>query len=114
MTEDELVEKLTARAYKLLAAKPRSERELRDRLCEKKWAEPSELQSAVDKVIIRLKELRYIDDKLFAYDFAHSRIAARPLGKARIARDLARKKINSQIAGEAMDLVYDETGEENL
>ncbi|HZS44198.1 MAG TPA: regulatory protein RecX [Blastocatellia bacterium] len=109
-----MIEKITALAYKLLGAKSRSEKELRDRLLEKRWDESAAMQAAVDKVIARLKELRYIDDRLYAYDYAHSRVAVRPLGKARVARDLARKKVSRQVADEAMNLVFDETSEENL
>src|SRR5437016_10402396 len=112
MTEDRLVSRITEYAYRLLAAKSRSESELRDRLIQKKWDEPEVMLDAVDQVISRLKELRYINDGLFAYDFVKSKVHARPLGKARVARDLARRKVSRETADEAINLVYDPETEE--
>ena len=114
MTEDRLVSRITEYAYRLLAAKPRSESELRDRLIQKKWDEPEVMLEAVDQVISRLKELRYINDGLFAYDFVKSKVQARPLGKARVARDLARRKVSRETADEAINLVFDPATEEGL
>jgi SOS response regulatory protein OraA/RecX len=88
--------------------------ELRDRLKQKKWAEPEEMLGAIDQIILRLKELRYINDELFAYDFAKSRVGGRPIGKARLSRDLARRKVPRQTADDAINLVYDEETEQGL
>lgn len=46
------------RAVKLLAAKPRSVRELRERLLEKLWTN----EEIVDAVIDKLKDYKYLDD----------------------------------------------------
>ncbi|MBP7475752.1 MAG: hypothetical protein KA810_10880, partial [Pyrinomonadaceae bacterium] len=48
-------ERTMNRAVKLLAAKPRSVRELRERLLEKLWTN----EEIVDRVIEKLKEYKY-------------------------------------------------------
>jgi regulatory protein len=101
-------EKTIARAFRLLAAKPRSRAELRTRLLER--AE----EDVVDRVITRLEELRYLDDEQFAASFAASRVAAKPVGRTRLRRDLQRRKVPNEVAEEAMNEVYGETGEEAL
>jgi len=95
-------------ALRLLAAKPRSRGELRERLGEKCD------DDAVAEVISRLEELGYVDDKKFAASFAATRIATRPLGRARLRRDLQRRKVSGEVAESAMNEVYGETNEETL
>ncbi len=103
-------EKTLARAFRLLAARPRSEAVLRERLLEKAWAETA----VVDRVINRLKELGYLNDEQFAASYAASKLTAKPLGRTRLRRDLHRKKISSQAAEQALDEVYAEHSEEEL
>ena len=103
-------EKTLARAFRLLAAKPRSEAVLRERLLEKAWAEAE----VVDRVINRLKELGYLNDEQFAASYATSKLTTKPLGRTRLRRDLHRKKVSSQAAEQALDEVYAERSEEEL
>ncbi len=98
------------RAVKLLAAKPRSIEELRERLLEKEWAD----EAAADYALAKLKEYGYLDDERFAFGFASSRVRQKPLGRQRLARDLQTKKVPKETAEEALDLVYRETPEEEL
>lgn len=99
-------EKTMARALKLLAAKPRSRAELRERLLER--AE----EPVVDRVIARLEELRYLNDEQFASSYAASRLAAKPLGRSRLRRDLRKRKVSDEVAEGALDEAYGESGEE--
>jgi len=98
------------RAVKLLAAKPRSVEELRERLLEKGWAD----EAAVEYALARLKEYGYLDDERFAVGFASYRIKQKPVGRQRLARDLQTKKISKETADAALELVYQETPEEEL
>lgn len=98
------------RAAKLLAAKPRSEAELRERLLEKEWTNAE----AVEAVIVKLREYGYLDDGRFAFGFASYRVRQKPVGRQRLARDLQMKKVPRETADEALDLVYAETPEEEL
>lgn len=98
------------RAVKLLAAKPRSIEELRERLLEKGWAD----EAAVEHALAKLKEYGYLDDERFAVGFASYRVKQKPVGRQRLARDLQTKKISKETADAALELVYQETPEEEL
>ena len=98
------------RAVKLLAAKPRSIEELRERLLEKGWAD----EEAVTYALAKLKEYGYLDDERFAFGFASYRVKQKPVGRQRLERDLRLKKVSRETAEEALDLVFAETPEEQL
>ena len=72
------------RAVKLLAAKPRSIGELRDRLLEKNWTNAA----IVDTVIAKLEEYKYLDDQQFASDLAVSKLRQKQQGKRRLLQYL--------------------------
>jgi regulatory protein len=98
------------RAVKLLAAKPRSVEELRARLLEKEWTD----EAAADYALSKLKEYGYLDDERFAFGFASYRVKQKPLGRQRLARDLKTRKVSKEAADAALELVYQETTEEEL
>jgi regulatory protein len=98
------------RAVKLLAAKPRSIAELRERLAEKESA----TGEAIDYAIKKLSEYGYLDDEQFALSFAQARVRQKPVGRQRLARDLKTKKIDKELAAETLDKVFEETPEDTL
>ncbi|MFN2454776.1 MAG: regulatory protein RecX [Pyrinomonadaceae bacterium] len=102
--------KTMKRAINLLAAKPRSVNEMRERLLEKEWTN----EETVEAVIAKLKEYGYVDDERFAYGFASSRVRQKPLGRGRLLRDLQMKKVDRETASEAIRQVFEETPEEDL
>ena len=103
-------ERTMQRAIKLLAAKPRSVAELRERLLEKQWTTPE----IVDGVLAKLREYGYLNDERFAFGFASYKVKQKPVGRRRLERDLSMKKVSKETASEALDLVYEETPEEDL
>jgi regulatory protein len=103
-------QKTFARALKILAARPRSEEQLRERLIDKPWADPE----IVEQCIERLKELGYINDQTFAQNYASHRVSAKPVGRARVARELATKKVPRQLIDTALETVFEEISEEEL
>ena len=103
-------ERTFQRAAKLLAAKPRSVEELRERLLEKQWTD----EATVEAVIAKLSEYGYLNDERFAFGYASYRVRQKPLGRQRLARDLQLKKVSKETAEEALDLVFEETPEEEL
>ena len=107
---DELRRKTFERAVKLLAAKPRSVAELRERLLQRRGT----TKSVVETVIARLREYGYLDDERYAFSYASSKVKQRPIGRRRLERDLKFKKIENNVAAEALELVYTETPEEQL
>jgi regulatory protein len=98
------------RAVKLLAAKPRSVAELRQRLLQSRTTDVS----TVELVIQRLREYGYLDDERFAFSYASLKIKQRPIGRRRLEQDLKFKKVDKQVADEALELVYTETSEDDL
>lgn len=103
-------ERTMQRAAKLLAAKPRSVAELRERLLEKQWTN----EEAVDAVIAKLSEYGYLNDERFAFGYASFQVRQKPVGRQRLRRALALKKVDQETADEAINLVYEETPEEAL
>lgn len=103
-------EKTMQRAIKLLAAKPRSIADMRERLLEKEWTN----EAAVDGVIEKLREYGYLNDERFAFSFASYKVRQKPVGRVRLRRDLQMKKVDKETADEALKLVFEETPEEEL
>ncbi len=110
LTPEEIRARTFQRAVKLLAAKSRSIAELRERLQEGRRSTPA----AVDEVIDRLREYGYLDDERFAFGYASLKVRQRPIGRARLERDLMFKKVPPEVAGGALDLLFAETSESDL
>jgi regulatory protein len=106
----ELLRKTFERAVKLLAAKPRSVAELRERLLRAKNTDAE----IVDTVISRLREYGYLNDEHYAFCYASYKVKQKPVGRRRLERDLKLKKIENSVANEALEMVYAETPEEQL
>ena len=106
-------EEIRARAFqhavKLLAAKPRSIAELRERL-----AERCSSKAVVETVISRLREYGYLDDQRYALTYAASKVRQQAVGRRRLELSLTRKKVERAVAEEALNQVFAETSEEDL
>jgi len=109
-TPEQIRSRTFQRAAKLLAAKPRSIAELRERLLERAGV----TEDIVEEIIGRLKEYGYLDDERYALSYASLKVKQRPIGRRRLQQDLKNRKVTNQVAGEALDLVYAETPEEEL
>jgi regulatory protein len=109
LTPDQIRARAFQRAVKLLAAKPRSIAELRERL-----AERCSSKAVVETVIARLREYGYLDDQRYALGYASSKVRQQPIGRRRLELSLARKKVDRAVADEALDQVFGETPEEEL
>jgi len=103
-------ERTMNRAVKLLAAKPRSIAELRERLLEKSWTNAE----IVDPVIDKLKEYGYLDDEQFARDAAVSKLRQRPQGKRRLQQTMSRKKIDRETMDAAITEAFEQHPEGEL
>jgi regulatory protein len=103
-------ERTFQRAVKLLAAKPRSVEELRERLLEKQWTN----EAVVESVLAKLGEYGYLNDERFAFGYASYRVRQKPMGRQRLQRDLQLKKVDRETADEALRLVFEETPESDL
>ena len=101
LQSNELRRKTFERAVKLLAAKPRSVAELRERLLRSKGAD----EEIVNTVISRLREYGYLNDERFAFSYASYKVREKPVGRRRLERDLKFKKVESSVANEALEMV---------
>lgn len=99
-----------ATALRMLVARSRSENQLREKLLAKEWLDAS----LIDECIARLKELDYVNDKSFAYNFALSRLRSRSIGRGRLARELADKKVPREIIEQTLEAVFAEVTEDDL
>jgi regulatory protein len=109
LTPDEVRARAFQRAVKLLAAKPRSVAELRERLLERC---PS--KAIVETVIERLREYGYLDDERFAVGYASLKVKQQPVGRRRLQQSLVMKKVERSVVDEALNQVYAETSEAEL
>lgn len=107
---DKARERTFQRAVKLLAAKPRSVAELRERLLEKQWTN----EETVEAVLAKLGEYGYLNDERFAFGYASFQVRQKPVGRQRLKRALQLKKVDRETADEAIKLVFEETPEEEL
>ena len=96
-------------AGRALAARAQSVSELRTRL-RRRAAEPKD----VDSVIAYLKESGYANDRRFAGAFADWRLESQGLGKARVMRDLAARRVAPDVAKAAVEAAYKNADEAQL
>ena len=98
------------RAIRLLAAKPRSVAELRERLLEKSWTN----SHIVGEVLLKLEEYKYLDDKQYAKDLAASRLRQRPQGKRKLKQTISQKKLDKETVDEAITYAFERMPETEL
>jgi regulatory protein len=103
-------ERTMNRAVKLLAAKPRSVGELRERLLEKNWTNAA----IVQRVIEKLEDYKYLDDPQFAADLASSKLRQRPQGKRKLLQSMSRKKLSKENVDAAINTAFEKLPEADL
>lgn len=103
-------ERTMNRAMRLLAARPRSVAELRERLLEKPWTD----KRIVDSVIEKLKGYNYLDDEQYARDLALSKLRSLPQGKRRLLHAIAQKPLDRSLIEAAVAEAYEEIPESEL
>jgi len=90
-------------ALRLLAVRPRSRRELQDRLRRK------EIPAGIIRdVLDRLVELRLLNDADFARALVRDRLRLRPKGRRALSAELARKGVAREVSDEVMDEIFAE------
>lgn len=83
-------------AVALLARRPRSEREVRLRLTQRRFPAPQ-----IDETIARLHTLKLIDDAAFAQYWAETRDRTSPRGRRLVTQELRAQGIEADVAAEA-------------
>jgi len=98
--------KATNAALGLLARRPRSIKEVRDRLGQKGFA-----AEAIDAAVARLEGWSYVGDDDFARYWVENRVAHKPRGERLIAQELRQKGVERETARAAIDAAeIDELG----
>lgn len=103
-------ERTMNRAFRLLAAKPRSVAELRERLMEKNWTN----LDIVNAVIEKLEDYKYLDDQQYASDLAVSKLRQKPQGKRKLQQSLSQKKLSKETVDEAITTAFEKLPEHDL
>jgi regulatory protein len=104
LTEAELDQRCLDAALRFLAARPRSEQEIRRRLTEKGQA-----PDRIDRVIARLRELQLADDRAFADFWLENRALHRPRGARALKVELLQKGVARDVVDQAIDPTHDES-----
>lgn len=96
--EKELLEKLIAKALKLLSKRPQSEAEIKNKLerfLRRRKIEDKELYLA--EVVKYLKKLKYLNDREFARWFINQRAEFRPRSKKGLYFELRKRGLSEEI-----------------
>jgi regulatory protein len=96
-----------AAALRLLSYRPRSEREMRDALRARRVPE-----DIAEGTLLRLKELRLLDDRAFAANWAETRQHSSPRSRRLLFTELAGKGVTGEAASQAVQAVDDEEAAE--
>jgi regulatory protein len=92
-------------ALRFLGARPRSEREIRDRLARHEFD-----VTVVDSVIERLRRIRLVDDAAFAESWVEQRATHRPRGARLLKQELRQKGVSQDVLAEALPSEDDDEG----
>lgn len=77
--------------------------------------EPEESGEAkVEAVVLRLKELHYLDDTRYASDYTRLRVENEKFGRRRVQQDLMHRGVHEQVIGTTLDAAYSELPEAEL
>ena len=106
--KDENLAKAKEAIYRLLKFRLRSEKEIRDKLRAKGFAD-----HIIEHSIEYFKNLELMDDRTFAREWITSRLA-RPFGKNRILYELKEKGIDPEILREELDCATRQYSESDI
>ncbi len=96
-------------AYRLLAYRSQTSSELSERLQQRGYT-----STLITEVLSQLAADGYVDDRRVALDWARYRLQAKPLGRRRLAWELRRRGIPSELLEEVLRQVYSEFDEAML
>ena len=88
-------------AYTYLSHQPRTEKEICNKLKQKKITEKS-----IEEIIKKLKELKFINDEEYAIQYLESRLERNPQGKRILEIKLIKKGINRELIKEILAEKY--------
>lgn len=89
--------KATNRALHFLGYRARSEAEVRARLKRDEWPE-----EVIERVVIRLRDQKFLDDEKFAENWVENRSHSRPRGARMLQQELRQKGVERETIDAAM------------
>jgi regulatory protein len=107
--EGDSLKKAMNAAYRILSLRARSEEELREKLQTKGFN-----HSLIDEVISSMREKSYVNDSDFAQNLARYLLRNRSYGLIRIAEELRKKGIPSEIIRNTMSGLKGEVDEKEM
>lgn len=99
-------ERATEAALTFVAYRPRSEREVRDRLRRREFA-----PSAIDAAVEKLRGWNYLDDRAFAEYWVENRAEHSPRGRRALEAELRAKGVDRNVTGDVLEEI--DLGEED-
>jgi len=93
-----------------LGRKMRTVRDLK-RLMRGRAEEGEAGERAMDRVVLRLKELNYLSDTRFAADYARLRKENEKFGRRRVQQDLVQKGVHKELIASTLSNAYDDVDE---
>ena len=96
-------------ALNLLAYRPHSCQEMRDRLKKKNYGE-----KVAEEIIGQLQGLNFLNDSQFAHDWVESRLLNKPRGRRLLEQELREKGIDAGIIERVCQAAFDKHNEEEL
>jgi len=103
---EKLLKRAKNTAYRYLTIRPRSRKELADKLQDKEFSDPM-----IAAVLEHVTRLGYLDDGKFAAQWAASRIRSRGFGRRRLEQELRIKGISSDIIKDTLNTLLEEAPE---
>ncbi len=95
------IESAKAEAYRLIARRMRTRKEIQTRLRQRGHRE-----AVVEETIKSLHELGYVDDAAFALEWCRRRLEDRPLGRRGLLRELSERGVPREIAEDAVNEAF--------
>ncbi len=108
-TSRQAADRIELSAVRYLAARDRTEAQFRAYLT-KVGASPSRTRALIN----RFRARGYLNDAAFAVQWARSRLARRPMGRAGLEAELLRQGVDRHTTTRTLDLVYGEISEREL
>jgi regulatory protein len=96
-------------ALQLLARRPRTEKEIRDRLREKEFGEEE-----IDQAVASLRKSGFLDDEAFARAFIRDQLSVRPKGPLAIKRRLLLLGVKKETIDRALNEAFQERSQNDV
>ncbi len=96
-------------ALNLLSFRPRSTKEVRDRLKRRDYDE-----KVIEETVENLSRIGLLNDEEFARSWAQSRMQGKPMGRRLLEQELRQKGIDKEIIVEVRETTYSQQDEEEV